>query len=288
MAEYKNISLDIDDGIALLQIRRPKVFNALSWKTLDELEAACKIALDDDKVQGIVLSAEGGAIAGADITELATVDSAQRGVDMCRRGQAVVAQFENANKPVVAALNGPVLGGGCELSMGAHARVVGPRLLLGQPEVNLGIIPGYGGTQRLPRLIGAARAADLLRTGRPIKAAEACAWGWAHGEPVDDVIAAARALIRDHLDAKITLAPVSPKALQGFSLDTDLDIGWHSKAIDGILLDVLRQGWSQTLAEGLEAEAQGFGRCIETEDVKIGLRNFIENGPRAKAEFVHR
>ncbi len=287
MTEYKNISLDIDDGIALLQIRRPKVFNALSWQTLDELEAATRLALADDAVKGIVLSSEGGAIAGADINELATVDSAGRGVEMCRRGQAVVAQLENAPKPVVAALNGPVLGGGCELSMGAHARVVGPKLLLGQPEVNLGIIPGYGGTQRLPRLIGSERAEDLLRTGRPIKADEACARGWAHGEPVEDIVAAARALIQKHLDGEIELKAVSQDPVSDFSLHEDLDIGWHSKAIDAILVEVLRKGWSKPLAQGLEEEAQGFGRCIETRDVRIGLSTFLEKGPRAKAEFTH-
>lgn len=288
MTEYKNISLDIDDGIALLQIRRPKVLNALSWETLDELEQATQTALHDNEVQGIILCSEGGAIAGADIKELASVDSAARGVEMCRRGQAVVAQLENANKPVVAALNGPVLGGGCELSMGAHARVVGPKLLLGQPEVNLGIIPGYGGTQRLPRLIGAELAMDLLRTGRPIKAAEACAKGWAQGEPVDDVIAAARLVIKKHLSAEKKLQPISKAALKDFDIAKNYDIGWHSQAIDKILVEVLQNGWSKDLDQGLEEEALGFGRCIETEDVKIGLNNFIENGPRAKAEFIHR
>lgn len=288
MATYKNISLDIEDGIALLQIRRPKVLNALSWETLDELEQAITSAIDNAAVRGLILSAEGGAIAGADITELATVSSAQQGADMCRRGQAVVALLEKANKPVVAALNGPVLGGGCELTMGCHARVVGPKLLLGQPEVNLGIIPGYGGTQRLPRLIGSAHAEDLLRSGRPIKAQDACDWGWANGEVVEDVIQGAKALIAKHLAGDIVLKPVDSAALSDFSLRDDLDIGWHSKSIDSILVDVLRKGWALPLDQGLEQEALGFGRCIETEDVKIGLRTFLEQGPRAKAEFVNR
>ncbi len=288
MADWQNITLDVDGKIAVLTIRRPKVLNALSWDTMAEIEQAARQALEDGGVDGLVLSSEGGAIAGADIKELATVTTAQAGVDMCRRGYAVLEVLEQASKPVVAALDGPVMGGGCELSMACHARVVGPRLLLGQPEVNLGIIPGYGGTQRLPRLIGIERAADLLRTGRPIKVADACAWGWAQGQPVEDILAGAKALIAAQLDGAVQLKPVGPAAL---SLPAELpgvDIGHHSTAVDAILVEVIRDGWSKPLAEGLEVEALGFGRCIETEDNKIGMKNFIENGPRSRAEFVNR
>src|SRR5690606_17870979 len=153
----------------------------------------------DDRVGGVVRTSFGGALAGADINELARVRSGEQAVATCVFGQSILNRIAAMRKPVVAAVDGPVLGGGAELSMACHARVVGPHLVLGQPEVNLGIIPGYGGTQRLPRLIGHERAVALLRTGRSIGAAEACAWGWAHGQPAPDVVAAARDLIGAHL-----------------------------------------------------------------------------------------
>lgn len=288
MAEWRNLTLEVADGVAVITIRRPKVLNALSWQTVAELKAAAECAIGDATVQGIVLTSEGGAIAGADIKELATVTSADAAAAMCRTGQAMVATFEHSPKPVVAAIDGPVLGGGCELSMGCHARVVGPKLLWGQPEVNLGVIPGYGGSQRLPRLIGIDRAAELLRTGRAVKAADACAWGWARGQPVADVLAEAQALVRKATAGEVTLRPVDPAPLAVPAQFDAIDIGHHSRAIDAILVDVMRRGWAQPLAAGLELEAVGFGRCADTEDMKIGLKNFIENGPRAQATFVNR
>jgi enoyl-CoA hydratase/carnithine racemase len=150
-----------------------------------------------------------------------------------------------ADKPVVAAVDGPVLGGGAELSMCCHARVVGPGLMTGQPEVNLGIIPGYGGTQRLPRLIGVERGVELLRTGRPVGAREACAWGWATGEPAADPVAVAKDLIRRHLDGKVKLAPVDPKPLSVPAELPKVNIGHRSLAIDAVLVDVIRDGLSR-------------------------------------------
>ncbi|MEM9494166.1 MAG: enoyl-CoA hydratase-related protein, partial [Myxococcota bacterium] len=191
------------------------------------------------------------------------------------------------DKPVVAAVDGPVLGGGAELSMACHARVVGRDLQMGQPEVNLGIIPGYGGTQRLPRLIGLDRALDLLRTGRPIGATEACRWGWAHGLPSPDIMAAAKALIRAHLAGEVALSAIDAAPI---AVPADLpacDIGHRSVAIDAILIDVIRRGLVLPLAEGLKLEGQGFGRCTQTLDLNIGLTNFIQNGPRVPAVFMH-
>jgi enoyl-CoA hydratase/carnithine racemase len=288
MGTWSNISLDLDGGVAVLSVRRPQVLNALSWATMDEIAQAARQALADDAVRGLILTSDGGALAGADIKELATVTTAQAGEEMCRRGSAVLDILERSHKPVVAAVNGPVMGGGCEISMACHARVVGPKLLLGQPEVNLGIIPGYGGTQRLPRLIGVERAWDLLRTGRPIKVADACAWGWAHGAPVDDVVTGARALIARHLAGEVALRPVDPAPLTMPAALPEVELGHHSRRIDAILVQVLREGWSRPLAQGLQAEARGFGQCIETEDMKIGMKNFVEKGPRSQAEFVHR
>jgi len=179
------------------------------------------------------------------------------------------------------------MGGGAELSMACHGRVVGRSLLLAQPEVNLGIIPGYGGTQRLPRLIGVARALDLLRTGRAVGAKEACAWGWAHGEPVADPVAAAKSLVRDHVQGRVKLAPVSPAPVAVPTPMPKVDIGHRSLVIDAILVDVVRRGLARSLSEGLAIEAAGFGRCKATVDMDIGMKNFIQNGPRVPAVFMH-
>jgi enoyl-CoA hydratase/carnithine racemase len=235
----------------------------------------------------VVLTSFDGALAGADITELAVVKTPEEAEAKSLRGHGVLARIEGMSKPVVAAVDGPVLGGGAEISMACHARVVGPALMLGQPEVNLGIIPGYGGTQRLPRLIGLERGLDLLRTGRPVGAKEACEWGWATGEPASDVVAAAKDLVRQHLAGKVKLAPVSPEPLEFPKQVPEVDIGHRSIAVDTILMEVAREGLSQPLSKGLKVEAAGFARCKETVDYDIGMKNFIQNGPRVPAAFMN-
>ena len=221
------------------------------------------------------------------INELAFIDNSEAAVAVALRGQAVVQLLSDMSKPVVAALDGPVLGGGAELSQACHARVVGPNLLVGQPEVNLGIIPGYGGTQRLPRLIGLEKGIDLLRSGRPLGAKEACQLGWAHGDPAGDPVAKAKELIHTHLAGHITIAPVDPAPMELPDELPATDIGHRSLAIDAILMDVIREGLSRPLAEGLRLEAEGFGRCKATVDTNIGLTNFVQNGPRVPAAFLH-
>jgi len=283
----RTITIERDGELAVLTIFRPEVLNALSDQVMAELGDALTELAADASVAGVVLTGSGGALAGADISELAKLASFEAAEKKCLDGQGVLGRIAAFGKPVVAALDGPVLGGGAELSMACHARVVGKRLMVGQPEVNLGIIPGYGGTQRLPRLIGAARGIELLRTGRPVGAKQACAWGWAHGEPVDDVLAAAKALLRAHLGGEAELGPVDPAPLE---LPTELpavDLGYHSLAVDAILVDVVRQGLTKPLAEGLKLEARGFARCRDTVDCDIGMKNFTENGPRVAAAFLH-
>ena len=159
--------------------------------------------------------------------------------------------------------------------------------MLGQPEVNLGIIPGYGGTQRLPRLIGLEKGLELLRTGNPVGAKEACAWGWAHGQPEKDPVAAARALLKQHIAGEVKLAPVNPEPLPVPAEVPKLNIGHHSLTIDAILMQVCRDGLTKSLADGLKVEAEGFALCQQTVDYDIGMTNFIVNGPRVPAEFLH-
>ena len=282
-----NLTLTRDGELAVLSIFRPEAKNALNRATMLELD--CKLAglAADDSVKGIVLTGWGGSLAGADVTELAGLESFDDGRDIALRGQAVLNRLSASAKPIVAALDGPVLGGGAELSMACHARVVGKNLIMGQPEVKLGIIPGYGGSQRLPRLVGLERALDLLRTGRSVGAADACAWGWATGEPQADPVAAAKALLRQHLAGALSLSSVDPAAMELPATLPPAAIGKASITIDSILVDVLRRGLVLPLDQGLALEAEGVARCTQTIDFDIGMKNFIQNGPRVPAEFLH-
>ena len=275
------------DGIATVRIFRPEVLNALNGRTLEELRSAFRELVADGGVNGVVLTSSGGALAGADILELAALKTPEEARDKCRHGHAILDEIAACPKPVVIALDGPVLGGGAELAMACHARVVGPQLMLGQPEVNLGITPGYGGTQRLPRLVGVERAFQMLRTGRPVGARQACEWGWASGDVREDPVAAARELIARHLAGKAVLAPVDPAPMQLPRELPTVELEHHSLAIDAILVDILREGLVRPLADGLIVEAEGFARCKRTVDYDIGMKNFIQNGPRVPAVFMH-
>ncbi|WP_428261705.1 3-hydroxyacyl-CoA dehydrogenase/enoyl-CoA hydratase family protein [Haliangium sp.] len=284
---YRNVTVERQGEIAVVRVFRPEVRNALDRRTLGEIDQAMQALAGDDGVRGVIFSSTDGALAGADINELAQVKTPDQAEAICRFGQSVLDHIASMGKPVVAAVNGPVLGGGAEISMACHARVVGPDLAMGQPEVNLGIIPGYGGSQRLPRIIGLDRALLMLRTGRPINAADACAWGWAHGQPSEDIIAAAKALIQAHVGGELRIGPVDPAPMDLPVALPTVDIGHRSRVIDGILLQVVREGLTRPLPEGLALEAEGFGRCTLTVDLDIGLKNFLQNGPRVPAAFLH-
>jgi enoyl-CoA hydratase/3-hydroxyacyl-CoA dehydrogenase len=287
IAFHGNVKIERDGELAVVTVYRPEVKNALDDRTMKELGAAFDGLAQDDAVRGVVLTSVDGSLAGADIMELAALKTADEAREKCFGGHRLMDKIAGMGKPVVAAVDGPVLGGGAELSMACHARIVGRGLMTGQPEVNLGIIPGYGGTQRLPRLIGVERGVELLRTGRPVGAKEACAWGWATGEPAADIVAAAKDLVRQHLDGKVELGPVDPKPLEVPEKLPTVDIGHRSLAIDAVLVDVLRKGLTRPLPAGLEVEAEGFAICKDKVDYSIGMTNFIQNGPRVPAEFLH-
>ena len=283
----RNVLVEKDDDLAVVWVRRPEVKNALNRLTLEEIQSAMQQLDADPDVKGIVFTSYDGALAGADIGELSALPSPEACEKICHFGHSVLRTIATLSKPVVAALDGPVLGGGAEISMSCHARVVGKNLVLGQPEVNLGIIPGYGGTQRLPRLIGLERAFDLMRTAKSVGAKEACAWGWATGEPEADPFVAAKNLLRKHISGEVRLSPVNPAPLAVPEKLPAVDLGYHSRAIDAILVDVLRRGLVLELDEGLKIEAEGFGRCKRTVDLDIGMKNFTQNGPRVPADFLH-
>ncbi len=284
---HRNVKVKKDGPVAVVSIHRPEVLNALNDRTMEELKETFSGLARDGAVSGVVVTSFGGTLAGADINELAALKTPAEAADKCRRGHAILRLIETFPKPVVAAVNGPVLGGGCELSMACHARVVGSDLMLGQPEVNLGIIPGYGGTQRLPRLIGLERACELLRTGRTIGAAEACSWGWATGEPAADPVAAAKELIAGHLADQRQIQSLDPAPLAVPEVLPESHIGHRSLAIDRILCEVILTGLARDLEAGLETEAEGFARCKQTVDYDIGMTNFIQNGPRVPAVFMN-
>lgn len=284
---HRNVVVERDGEVAVISVRRPEVRNALSERTMRELDEAFAALESDPDARGVVVTSYDGALAGADIDELAALRDAAACEASSSGGQRVLDRIAASRKPVVAAVDGPVMGGGAELSMACHARVVGPQLALAQPEVNLGIIPGYGGTQRLPRLVGVERAAEMLRTARTVSASEACAWGWASGEPTADFVGAAKALVRRHLAGEVKLAPVDAAPAAVPEKLPQVDLGHRSLAIDAILVDVLRRGLRLPLPEGLREESRGFGRCKATVDMDIGMKNFVQNGPRVPAVFLH-
>ncbi len=283
----RDVKIERDGDIAVVIVRRPEFRNALCMKTVQEIKVAFEELNADPNVRGVVFTSYDGALSGADINEFTSLNTREETEGICYKAHPVQKIMSSMKKPVVAAVDGPVMGGGAEFAMCCHARVTGPNLLFGQPEVNLGIIPGYGATQRLPRLIGVERALELLRTGRAIGAKEACALGWAYGEPVADPVRAAKDLIRAHLAGKVKLAPVNPAPLAVPDPIPDVDIGHHSLVVDAILVDAVKRGVQLPLDKGLLVEAKAFADIKETVDADIGIQNFIMNGARVPAAFMH-
>lgn len=279
------------DGVAVLTIRRPKVLNALDADVFAQLERHLAAIEADPAVCAAVVTGWGtkAFVSGADVGMLAKVASAAEGEAMSRGSQRPLDRLAACTKPVVAALNGLAFGGGLELALACQERLVVPDALLGQPEVNLGILPGAGGTQRLPRLIGVEAAARLLRTGKPVDAAEALALGL-----VDVVVPREELLVRACFRAR-ELARGAPPArrLPAAPLEgvpealPPLELGHLSRAIDALVCRAILEGARGTLADGLALEARLFGACAETKDMRLGLDTFLREGPRAKAAFVH-
>lgn len=240
------------DGVRLITIHRPDKLNALNSATLDALHAAFDDAAEAADVRAIVLTGAGpkAFVAGADIAEMADLRPVE-GRDFALRGQRMMRRVELMPKPVIAMINGFALGGGLELAMCCHLRIAADTAKIGQPEINLGLIPGFGGTQRLLRLAGRAAALELCLTGTPIDATRAQALGI-----VNRVVPAA-----ELTDATMTLARqlanAAPLALRG-------------------ILDCINIGGESAIGEGLEYEAAQFGLAFSTEDMREGTRAFLE------------
>ena len=257
----ENLLYEKKGAIAYVTLNRPKVLNALNQRTWEDLRAAFEDARDDAEVRGVILTGAGDKafIAGADISELSHV-TAIEAEKSSTYGQEVLNLIENLGKPVIAAINGFALGGGCETAMACTIRVATEHAKFGQPEVTLGLIPGGGGTQRLPRLIGKGRALQIILSGEMISAQEAFRIGL-----VNEVVPAAELTTRAEAILKriFSNAPVAIK----------------------YSLEAVNKGTETSQAEGLSLEASLFGLCAGTEDKKEGTSAFLE---KRKPQFQGR
>jgi enoyl-CoA hydratase len=251
---YQSVTLATDGEIATLTVNRPDKLNALNAATMAELGTAIDEVRSRDDISGLIVTGAGRAfIAGADISELAT-ETAVSARALAIEGQRIFRRFETSRKPVVAAVNGFALGGGCELALACHIRIASEQAKFGQPEVKLGICPGYGGTQRLARLVGKGRALQLLLTGETIDAAEAYRIGLVNR------VVAADALIRSATEMLRQILANGPLAVAA-------------------CIEAIDLGIDMPLEGGLALEASHFGLLAATDDMREGTKAFLEKRP---------
>src|ERR1700751_2706313 len=250
--KLENVLYEKKGLIAYVMINRPKVLNALNAKTISELRSAFEDARDDSEVRGVVFTGAGDKsfAAGADISEVAN-DTPLTAEEKTRSGQALTDLIENLGKPVIAAVNGFALGGGCELSLASTIRIAAETARFGQPEVKIGVMPGYGGTQRLPRLVGKGRGLQLILSGEIISAQEAYRIGLVNEVvPATDLITRAEAILKQIFSN----APLAVK----------------------YALEAVNKGLETSQTEGLSLEASLFGLCAGTEDKNEGTQAFLQ------------
>jgi enoyl-CoA hydratase len=256
---FETLLCEKRDGIAYITLNRPQKLNALNRKVMEELKACFEDAGRDQEVKAVILTGSGekAFVAGADINELA-VQSPMEGKETALAGQRILRSIENLGKPVIAAVNGFAFGGGCELAMACTLRIASENARMGQPEVKLGIIPGYAGTQRLSRLVGKGRAMELILSGEAVTAQEAYRIGLVNQVvPAKDLMAAAETLARK-------IMANGPLAVK-------------------LAMEAVNHGMEMTQEEGEFLEATLFGLCCTTADMKEGTRAFLEKRP---AKFV--
>ena len=256
---YEDLLLEKRNAIAYVTVNRPEKLNALNRRVIEELLDCFQGLKAGEEVRVVIITGAGekAFVAGADISELA-VQTAVEGKETSLRGQHVLGLIENLGKPVIAAINGFALGGGCELAMACTLRVASEGARLGQPEVRLGLIPGYAGTQRLARAVGKGRALELILTGEPITAQEAYRIGLVNQVvPAQELMAAAERLAQK-------IMANAPLAVR-------------------FALEAVHHGMEMSAAEGQFLEATLFGLCCTTADMREGTRAFLEKRP---AKFV--
>jgi enoyl-CoA hydratase len=254
---FKNLLYEVKDKAAVITVNRPEKLNALNTETIRELGSAVKQAEADADVVAVIITGAGekSFVAGADISEFNDLDE-QGGIDLARAGHEVFNSIEALSKPVIAAVNGFALGGGCELAMACHLRVATDNSMFGQPEVKLGLIPGYGGTQRLPRLIGRTKAMELLMTTDMINGDEALRLG------LVNYVTTGPELLDKCFEVVKKISKQGPLAIKGIIASV------NAYYKDG--------------ADGFEAEITEFGKCFLTDDFKEGSSAFME---KRKPEF---
>ncbi len=255
---WKNILVEKEENIAILTINRPKVLNALNAETVEEIGQAVEQLEADPEVKVIIITGAGerAFVAGADIAYMSTLTPLQAR-DFARKGQQVLTKIENLSKPVIAAINGFALGGGCELAMACDIRVASEKARLGQPEVNLGIMAGFGGTQRLPRLVNPGWAKEILFTADQYDARTAQSIG-----------------LVNHV--------VPPEQLLDFCRDMANRIAQRGPLAIRLTKEAVNEGLEMDLEKALAHEADLFGVLFSTEDSKEGIAAFME---KRKAEF---
>ncbi|MDG1730098.1 MAG: enoyl-CoA hydratase-related protein [Algibacter sp.] len=259
--KYNNIISEKNKGITIITINRPKKLNALNRETIEELHLAFDAANKDKNTKVIIVTGSGekAFVAGADISEFADYDVSE-GTKLAAKGQELLFDFiENLSTPVIAAVNGFALGGGLELAMAAHFRVASDNAKLGLPEVSLGVIPGYGGTQRLPQLVGKGRAMEMIMTAGMIDANQALNYG-----------------LVNHVIIQDELLPLCEKIATKIARNSIVAIGAAIKAINANFKDGVN---------GFNVEVQEFGNCFGTEDFEEGTTAFLE---KRKADFPGR
>lgn len=256
----KNVQVNAEEEIAIVKMNRPKSLNALNNDTLNELVSIFDSLKEDDSVRGVIITGEGkGFVAGADIVQMQPYKSLE-GRNYADFAQSVFNKIENLEKPVIAAVNGYALGGGNELALSCDIRIASTKAVFGQPEVGLGIIPCFGGTQRLPRLIGPGLAKEMIFTGRQVKSEEALAIG---------------------LVNKV----VEPEVLIEESVKMMKDILKNASKAVGFAKVAINRGLEMDLQNGLELEKDVSALCFATEDKDEGMNAFVE---KRKAQFKNR
>ena len=254
----ENVQLTVNEGIATLVINRPKQLNALNKQTLAEISEAFESMRNDDGVKVVIMTGSGekAFVAGADIKEFANFSGVQ-GSELAKTGHMTVFNsIEEFSKPVIAAINGFALGGGLELAMAAHVRIASDNARMGLPETSLGVIPGYGGTQRLPQLIGKGRALEMIFSAKMIDAATALNYGLVNAVVPQEALQAA-----------------AENMALGFMKNSIVAMGYAVEAVNAGMLEG---------AIGYDVEVQAFGDCFETADFKEGMKAFLE---KRKPEF---
>ncbi|MBA2248727.1 MAG: enoyl-CoA hydratase/isomerase family protein [Chitinophagaceae bacterium] len=246
---YSTLLTHLEKGIFTITINRPEKLNALNREVMNDLDKAFDEVYDNNEIRSVIITGAGpkSFVAGADITEFSGLNK-QQGIELAKKGQDVFLKIENSPKPVVAAVNGFALGGGCELAMACHFRIASEQAKFGQPEVNLGLIPGYGGTQRLTMLVGKGKAMEMILSSLTINAAEALQSGLVnYVVPAEELLSKTISI----LELINTKAPVA--------------VSQSIASVNAFFT-----------GDGYPAEINNFGKCFETDDVKEGIKAFVE------------